>query len=308
MENELRKLGNVEQLAYTKNIEYTNGTSKGVKAILCKNEKLSLTLLESLALDIFDLSYAGVNMSFISRNGLKSKGTVNPDDFSKSFGGGFLYTCGLDNIGKEEEGKVLHGSFSSLPANITVNKISTVDDEIVLEIEGIIHDTALFSKDLEVIRNYKIFKNRIILTDTISNKSFVEQEFIMLYHFNIGYPMMDENTKFKANVASSVCRTTNSNIEKYGVMDAPIDKCEEEVFIHTINDKFASVEVENVLLNQKINFSFDTKNLKYLIQWKSLQSRDYVLGIEPSTSHLDEKKFILLLPNQYVQNQIIITF
>lgn len=310
MENRLRKIGNMEQLAYSKNIQYTNGKSKGVRAIICKNEKLSLTLLESLALDIFDLSFAGNNISFISKNGLMSRELANSaiNDFSNSFGGGFLYTCGLDNIGKEEDGKVLHGSFSSIPASITKNIVSIIDNEVVLEIEGSIHDTALFSKNLEVIRNYKIFKNKIILTDIITNKSFVEQDCILLYHFNIGYPMIDENTKFKANIASSVSRTLNSNIEKLGVMEAPIDMCEEEVFIHTIDDKFGSVEVENELLNQKIKFSFDTENLKYLMQWKSLKSGDYVLGIEPATSHLDNKEYIKIQPNHCIQNTIVIDF
>src|SRR3990172_4763593 len=155
----INKVGNVEQIAYTKRIEFTNGKASGVKAILCKNERLCFILLESMALDMFDLSYAGNNMSFISKNGLVSRNLANTHayDFSKSFGGGFLYTCGLDNIGKVDVDKILHGSLSTIPAKITKDQILIENDQIVLEVQGSICDSALFSKDLEVVRNYKIY-------------------------------------------------------------------------------------------------------------------------------------------------------
>ncbi len=306
-----KKLGNLEQLAYTKRIEYKNGKANSVHAILCKNEKLSFTLLESKALDIFDLSYAGNNLSFISKNGLVSKNLANTYayDFSKSFGGGFLYTCGLDNIGKPDNDKLLqHGSFSSIPSIITKELRYIEDDKIVLEVEGKICDTALFSKDIEVVRNYKIYNNKLILIDKVTNRDFKDQDIIMLYHFNLGYPMLDTCTRFSANIGSTVCRTDNCVLDKYNSMDEPIDNCFEEVFIHTIDEDAANIEVENTKIKQKLKFSYDTKFLKYLMEWKSMQSRDYVLGVEPATSHLDDKRFITLKNGQNIENKITIEF
>lgn len=309
MEN-IKKMGNIEQIAYTKRIEYKNGKANSVHAILCKNERLSLTLLESMALDIFDLSYAGNNMGFISKNGLVSRNLANTHayDFSKSFGGGFLYTCGLDNIGKPEGDKLLHGGFSSIPALITKEQMLIENDKIVLEVEGGICDAALFSKDIEVVRNYKIYNNKIILTDKVINRAFIDQDIIMLYHFNLGYPMLDTCTRFSANISSTECRTENCVLEKYNIMNEPIDKCFEEVFIHSVDEDTANVEVENTKLKQKIRFSYGTKILKYLMEWKSMQSGDFVLGIEPATSHLDNKRFITLKNGQNIENKIIIEF
>lgn len=308
--NNIKKLGNLEQIAYTKRIEYKNGKANSVHAIICKNERLSFTLLESMALDIFDLSYAGNNMSFISKNGLVSKNLANTNayDFSKYFGGGFLYTCGLDNIGKPDEEKLLHGSLSSIPALITKEKTFIENGKIILEVEGEICDTALFSKDIKVVRNYKIHNNKIILTDEVVNLDFNDQEIIMLYHFNLGYPMLDTCTKFNANISSTVCRTENCVLEKYNIMNEPIDHCFEEVFVHSIDEDTAIIEIENTKLKQKIKFSYETKFLKYLMEWKSMQSRDYVLGIEPATSHLDDKRFITLKNSQSIENKITIEF
>jgi hypothetical protein len=306
----IKKMGNIEQIACTKRIEYKNGKANSVHAILCKNERLSFTLLESMALDIFDLSYAGNNMSFISKNGLVSRNLANTHayDFSKSFGGGFLYTCGLDNIGKPEGDKLLHGGFSSIPALITKEHTLIENGKIVLEVEGKICDAALFLKAIEVVRNYKIYSNKIILTDKVINRDFRDQDIIMLYHFNLGYPMLDTCTRFSANISSTECRTENCVLEKYNIINEPIDKCFEEVFIHSIDEETANIEVENTKLKQKIKFSYDTKFLKYLMEWKSMQSGDYVLGIEPATSHLDDKRFITLKNGQNIENKITIEF
>ena len=309
MEN-IKKMGNMSQIAYTKRIEYKNGKANNVHAILCKNERLSFTLLESMALDIFDLSYAGNNMSFISKNGLVSRNLANTHtyDFSKYFGGGFLFTCGLDNIGKPDGDKLFHGGFSSIPALITKEQMLIENNKIVLEVEGKIFDTALFSKDIEVVRNYKIYNNKIILTDKVINRDFLNQDIIMLYHFNLGYPMLDSCTRFSANISGTKCRTENCVLENYNIMNEPIDKCFEEVFIHSVDGDIANVVVDNTKLKQKIKFSYSTEYLKYLIEWKSMQSRDYVLGIEPATSHLDNKQFITLKNGQSIENKITIEF
>lgn len=310
MEN-IKKIGNIEQIAFTKRIKYRNDKANGVNAILCKNENLSFTLLESMALDIYDLSYCGNNMSFISKNGLVSRNLANTPayDFTKSFNGGFLFTCGLDNIGKPDNDKHLqHGSFSTIPALITKEQRHLENNKFILEIEGRICDTALFSKDIEVIRNYRIYNNKIILTDKVINRDFKDQDIIMLYHFNLGYPMLDSCTRFSANIGSTACRTENCNLEKYNSMNEPIDNCFEEVFIHTIDEDIANVEIKNSQIKQIIKFSYDTKYLKYLMEWKSMQSGDYVLGIEPATSHLDDKQFITLKNGQSIENKITIEF
>ena len=44
------------------------------------------------------------------------------------------------------------------------------------------------------------------------------------------------------------------------------------------------------------------------MEWKSMQSRDYALGIEPATSHLDDKKYISLKNDQSIENKITIEF
>lgn len=306
----LKKTGNIEQVAFTKRIEYKNGNAAGVNAILCKNGKLSLTLLESKALDIFDLSYGGNNMSFISKNGLVAGNPAHtpPAEFMKYFPGGFLYTCGLENIGKPEDGKPFHGSFSYHPSVIIKEQTVVKDGKIVLEIEGKIRDTALFSTEIETVRNYKIHDNKIILTDKITNLDFKEQSIIMLYHFNLGYPMLDACTKLTANIGSTGCRTGNCNLDKYNVMNEPVDDCQEEVFIHTFNDDIARIEVENSELKHKIIFTYDTRFLKYLTEWKLMKSGDYVLGIEPATSHIDNKRFIPLKNGRSIENKIEIEF
>jgi hypothetical protein len=308
--NILKKTGNPEQLAYLKRMAFQSGKADGVQGILCRNGRLSLTLLESMALDIYDLSFAGHNISFISKNGLVSRKLANTPayDFARSVGGGFLFTCGLDNIGNAVDDKLVHGNFSSLPAVITRSQVHLEDAGIFLEVGAEICDTALFSKNILVSRNYKIFNDRIILKDIILNRGYKEEKIILMYHFNIGYPMLDTSARLSANIGSTECRTANCAAEKYNVMAEPADHCFEEVFIHTIDGDHAVIEVENPELKQKITFSYHTGYLKYLTEWKSMQSGDYALGIEPATSHLDRKEYLILKPSQNIENEITIGF
>jgi hypothetical protein len=308
--DKFKKLGNLEQIASTRRVEYKNGKADGVKAIICRNDGLSLSLLENSTLDIFELSFEGINMSFISKNGLVSRSLANTHayDFVRSFSGGFLFTCGLDNIGKPEGDKLLHGNISSLPAKITKEQTIIENGEVVLEIEGEMYDTALFSKNIAIIRNYRIYSEKIILTDKIVNRGYQEEKIIILYHFNLGYPMLDSCSKFSGNIATTQPRTENCVTDKYQIMSEPADICFEEVFIHTIDGEKASLSLENPELRKKVKFSYDTRLLKFLAEWKSMQSGDYVLGIEPATSHLDNKKFIPLKSGESLENKITIEF
>ena len=90
---------------------FSEGKAKGVDAVRLYNGKLDLTVLLDRCMDIFRLFYKGVPVSYISKNGLVSPRLTEtaPYGFLNSFDAGFMYTCGLDNIGAPESvgGRVL---------------------------------------------------------------------------------------------------------------------------------------------------------------------------------------------------------
>jgi hypothetical protein len=69
------------------------------------------------------------------------------------------------------------------------------------------------------------------------------------------------------------------------VFGLPIDGKKEDVFYHKVatDEKgFSCVALFNDRLGLGALIKYDTKNLPNLIQWKSMGSGDYALGIEPA--------------------------
>ena len=72
MKSEIMKhAGSIQQAAYVRPIAYTEGRSGGLKAFDVKNGKISFRVLADKCLDVSELSYAGVNMSFLSKPGVR---------------------------------------------------------------------------------------------------------------------------------------------------------------------------------------------------------------------------------------------
>ena len=96
-----KKMGNKAQMLFAKDICIDNK-----RCILVQNGALEVLFNKDNALDIVWVKYKGVNVSFLSKNGLND-GT---QDFTGNFEGGFLYTCGMDNVSSCVSGKPVHGS------------------------------------------------------------------------------------------------------------------------------------------------------------------------------------------------------
>ena len=106
---------------------------------------------------------------------------------------------------------------------------------------------------------------------------------------NVGYPMLDDGTIILADTISTRGRTeyAKNNIDKWNIMENPIDGGEEQVFYHKL--KKGKVVVKNQKIGKQITFTFDKELLDNLIEWKSMVSGEYALGIEPTTTLLDDE-------------------
>ena len=63
MENKLRKMGNIEQVASIRSVEYKEGPAQGLNAYQVKNGPLQFSVAADKGLDILELSYKGTNIS-----------------------------------------------------------------------------------------------------------------------------------------------------------------------------------------------------------------------------------------------------
>ena len=291
------KIGNEEQVCSAQRVQVTDGRGNGARQIYVANGKLNFVLSESNCLDIFRLWHEGVNVGFVSKNGLYTA----PADFLHNFPCGMLYTCGLDAIGGVE-GHPLHGRIHSIPAEIK----ELVADEKGVKVVAEIRDTALFGENLVLTRTVETAagSDEIRLTDRLENRAFRDEKYCMLYHVNVGYPFVDAGAKIEGRFVKSLPRTDWARHEMAKMLDIepPKDNLEETCYFHQTADGAMAV------VNRKLGKKFTVKSsLKKFVQWKSRASGDYVIGLEPCTSWLDgELKYSVLKPGKSVTHTLVL--
>lgn len=138
----------------------------------------------------------------------------------------------------------------------------------------------------------------IVIKDCITNESFREETMMLLYHFNVGYPFLNEDCEIILPTKEVIPRddVAEKQIGLWSKMEKPADNEPECVFIHELSaDKegntFAAVINERLGIGIKIQFN--QKYLPYFMQWKSVASGDYVIGLEPANSSVLGKTYHL---------------
>ena len=285
-----RKVGNVGQVISAYDIVFRGGRENGKEAILVKVGKIEALFDKSNALDISWLKYKGENLSFLSKNGLNS----NDGDFACRFDGGFLYTCGTDNVSACVDGKPVHGSLHYTPAEQVGYEVFT--DRV--EVFGIVRRTSLFGEHVVVKRRFSVRENEIEISDTISNAGYTPTDYVLLYHMNYGYPFLDENLIIEMPLIKSEGLTdyAKSRADRQFSITEPIDGGEEEVFYNYIKE--GRVSLINERLRVKCETLYRVDDFPVTLQWKSMISGDYALGIEPSLTRFDDFRTIKLAAGQ----------
>lgn len=119
---------------------------------------------------------------------------IRMPDGSKNFTAGFLTTCGLDAVGSpcEDEGESLplHGRISNTPAE----HLLWDEDDTSIWIKAVMNHARIFERKLMLTRVITCSKqtNEITICDTVENIGDAESPLMLLYHMNMGYPLLSE--------------------------------------------------------------------------------------------------------------------
>ena len=120
--HERRYIGNDAQLFSVKEYTLTQGKARGVRAVdVSTAAGLDYTVLPDRCMDIHQVRFHGKNACLLTPTGIVAPAYYDDagEGLLKSFTGGFLTTCGFENIGKPSDcdGVPLgmHGSLSQTP-------------------------------------------------------------------------------------------------------------------------------------------------------------------------------------------------
>ena len=302
----LSRVGSMQQIAYVRPLIYQEGRAEGMRAYEVKNDRLTFRVMADKCLDLADVSFRGYNISFLSKPGLMGRNhyDTNGDEALRSIMGGMLFTCGLENICAPctIEGKdyPMHGRLRTTPAEHVCADAYWKDEQYEMEIKGEMREAELFGENMVLRRRVSTTYGRpeIRIRDSISNEGFRDETMMLLYHFNVGYPLLKEGSKIVLPTRKVVPRdaAAEGHTESWSFMEAPKDNEPEYVFLHELaadeeGNTFAAVLNEELGIGLRIGFN--QRYLPYFMQWKSLASGDYVVGLEPANSSVYGKPYHL---------------
>ena len=284
----LKRVGHPEQLCGIREAKLTCGSGEGVAVAEFHNAAgLRFTVVPDRCMDLYDLSYRGVNLSFLSRNGLRSplSYTALNGEFAQQWSGGMLSTCGLDNVGGAcADGSAIyptHGRISAVPAQRFGVQARWEGDDYVLEASGEMHQTRLYGAHLSLERTIRTTLNARSLTihDRISNLDAKEEPLMLLYHCNFGYPLLDQGAQVL--VSASRAEPLNDLSTDPARMMSPVDGRGEELYLCHASGERCTAMLYNPALELAGYVAFDTAALPRFLEWKMMKSHDYVLALEP---------------------------
>lgn len=289
-ENIYKYIGHESQIWGVDEVRLTGGKGDGMRLLLVRNGGgLEFTVSADRCADISRLSFKGTNYGYFSPCGYVAPTYYDPvgAGFLKSFTAGFLTTCGLRSVGTpcNDDGEVtpLHGTIANTPADI----ISYQTDNDAIHIKAKIRDASIFSHQLVLEREFTvpIFKNELILTDTVTNIGSTVSPLQMLYHCNMGYPLLDESTELSLPSVGITPRNSHAadDIDNCLKMEKPQRGYEERCYFHEMHGE-VEVKVYNPRVKRGLVMSYDASALKYFTEWKMMGEHDYVLGIEPGNT------------------------
>lgn len=292
-------IGHPSQITGVEEYRLIGGKGDGMRLFQIRNGKgLDLTISADRCTDISRINFQGSNMNYFSPCGYTSPQYYDKEgfEFLKSFYCGFLTTCGLGTIGSPstdgEKSYPLHGNISHIPAE----HIYYIEKEDVIEIHARIVDASIFSYKLALKRIISCSKKENLLTvkDVVKNEGTNAEPIMLLYHINIGYPLLDENAELAVSSSKVLPRDAraNENLNEWNKMLPPESNFSEQCYYHYFNQKKAVAKIYNRNIDKGLAISFDTDTLPLMTEWKMMGNRDYVLGLEPCTNQLEGRSEI----------------
>ena len=313
-------IGHASQLCGVEEVRLVGGKGDGMRLLQVRNAAgLQMTVCADRCADIYRLNFKGDNMGYFSPNGYVAPAYYDEPGagFLKSFTAGFLTTCGLTAVGSpctdEGDALPLHGTIGNTPCE----HIWWDEDEENIYIHAIINDSGIFSRKLMLKRTIRVSKadSGFAISDTVENQGDVESPVMLLYHMNMGYPLLSENAVVEIPSVSVKPRNDRAaeDQDTWHKMLPPTPGFEEQCYFHSFKNE-GKASIYNPDIHKGLTIFFDANALDHFTEWKMMGFRDYVLGLEPGNCHPDgrdvmrkEGKLKILQPGEAVTYEVSVS-
>jgi hypothetical protein len=305
-----RRAGDLSALGGVRKVVLEDGAERGIRALEFRTGSgLAFEVLVDRAMDIGPAEHAGRSFGWRSATGFRHPALHEYRDedglsWLRSFSG-LTVTGGLDHTLFTAEVDAsqyhypfrktvwngLHGRVANIPARLTGYGEDWVSpDRCVLWAEGEVRQAAVFAEHLRLRRRIEadLGGNSIRLIDTVTNHGFDPTPHMFLYHINLGWPLVDEGSRFVAPIARTRFATDAVRQQRisYQTLPPPQPGFVEQVYAHDVVAE-AGGRLAAAVVNDRLQFGvqleWNAGEFPYFFEWLHLHEGAYAVGLEPST-------------------------
>jgi len=309
----LRRVGHVQQIGGVQLLCSDDGPSRGVRLLEFRTGTgFSFKVCVDRGMDVGYCEYRGASLAWIPPTLLPGPWFFEQQtDFGwlRSALGGFCNTCGLVHIGNPETDSVVHYNFpvrpeerygvhdrvAMLPGQLVRYEERWEGDECILEAQGRLVQAQAYGENLVMTRTYraKLGESRYFLHDEVTNAGFLPTVHMLLYHINVGFPFVDENSELLAPTTGPTPLSVGKiqqDTSMYKRFVTPQKDCILEGYelpMIACDDGQVRVALVNPNLGdggQAVYVQYNRNQLPAYLEWRMMGEGQYAVGMEPCTN------------------------
>jgi hypothetical protein len=215
-----------------------------------------------------------------------------------------LVRCGLESNGApehDENGRLLHPLHGRI-ANLPADGLEIEYDEVSgrLELVGEIRESRLFFSNFRLRSRIRVHAGHaeVEVLDDVTNERSTPATMQLLYHINIGPPILEADSTLVAPIRELAPKDELSagEIDQWDRYDKPQSGYTERVYFADLasdDANLTSVLLRNAAGDQGVGVTFGTKTLPHLVVWKNTADTadGYVTGLEPATNFPNPRSY-----------------
>jgi hypothetical protein len=319
----LRRVGNIAQVGGISLTEYAEGHSRGVRSLdIRTGTGFQFGVLPDRGLDVGRAEFQGVSLAWLAPKMFPAPwyyegGEGDPYGFVRTALGGLFNTCGLVHIGDKTELPTdhygygtrmterygIHDRIAMTPADRFNYGEDWDGERRRLWVEGTVRQELAYGENLLLTRRYdtELGSNSFTWSDVVRNDGYYTSPHQVLYHFNIGFPLVDSTSELLCTIAEDAedLATVLSNFDK-GVAERekfrnyvePQPKFGVEAYgvrMAADSDGMVGVALVNRAVRPErggvgVYLRYREKELPHYIAWRQMAEGLYAVGLEPATN------------------------
>lgn len=293
----LSRVGSMDQLGGARRLRWEEGPEDAMLAAEMRTGSgLNLWIAPSRGLDVAHAEYKGIPLAWRSRTGDVHSAYFEPEGMGwlRGFFGGLITTCGLTYMGApsldrgEELG--IHGRISYTAARNVLVDNDWQGDDYVMRVQGRLTESAVFGNTLVLTRCVwaRLGESRFFVHDRVENVGREPSPFMLLYHVNIGFPLVHPASRLLSPTEHAEPRDAAAAVgrDRYDRFEDPTPDFAEQVYFHDMRPN-AEGRVQAAIVNPTVHdgigvyLRYDPRELPCFTEWKMMNSDEYVVGLEP---------------------------